>query len=406
MFSGRNQEPQTPAGSGQAYRVIAGFGIVSLLADFTYEGARSLVGPYLASLGAGAAAVATVAGAGEFAGQGLRFLFGRLADRTGAYWFLTIFGYSVNLLAVPLLALAGRWETAAALVILERLGKALRTPARDALLSRATAQVGHGKGFGIHEALDQIGAVTGPLFLSAVVAWRGDARLGFALLGLPAVLALGTLELLRRRHGSSRSTEQRNITPAAGPSARRLPPDFWWTAAGGACLAAGFADFALIAYHAQGHELLPLAWIPLFYAGLMAADGFAALLLGRWFDAHPRSALAATGLAAIAAPALLFSGGFWGLWFGGLAWALSLGGQESLFKARVATLVSPGQRATAFGIFQSLYGGAWFGGSILLGLLYAGHPVLFLAFATATSLGGTLLLLRSGTAGKPGASPS
>lgn len=389
----------SPAGtnherSREAYRVIAGFGLVSLLADFTYEGARSLIGPYLATLGAGAAVVATVAGAGEFAGQGLRYLFGRLADRTRAYWFLTILGYAVNLLAVPLLALVGRWEAAAVLVILERLGKAVRTPARDALLSHATAQVGHGKGFGLHEALDQIGAVTGPLFLSAVVAWRGNVRLGFALLALPALLALGTLGFLRRRETGPAETQPALAGAEPGSAAPRLPRSFWWTAAGAACLAAGFADFALIAYHAQHHAILSLAWIPLLYAALMATDGFAALLLGRWFDVHPRLALAATGLAAVAAPTLVFFGGPIGLWLGGLLWAVSLGGQESLLKARVAAVVAPPQRGTAFGLFQSLYGGAWFAGSFALGWLYADSPAAFLAFATLSPLLGLVMLLK------------
>jgi MFS family permease len=161
-------------------------GVVSLLADVTYEGARSAVGPYLEILGASAAAVGVVAGLGELVGYAIRVAAGYLSDRTGRYWAITIAGYGVNLLAVPLLALAGRWEVAAALIVFERLGKAIRTPARDAMLSHATHSMGRGWGFGLHEALDQIGAVLGPLIVAAVLYFTGDYRAGFAILLVPA----------------------------------------------------------------------------------------------------------------------------------------------------------------------------------------------------------------------------
>ena len=377
-----------------SYRIITGFGLVSLLADFTYEGARSLAGPFLASLGAGAATVATVAGAGEFAGQGLRLVFGPLADRTGAYWTFTVLGYALNLLAVPLLALAGRWELAALLLILERVGKAIRAPARDALLAQATAHVGHGKGFGIHEALDQIGAVTGPVFLALGVFWSGSMRTGFALLGFPAVAAMAMLWTVRRRYIGLQNVGVPKLKTSSQRSSSlgALPRSFWFTVAGVACLSAGFADFALIAFHVERQALISVAWIPVFYALLMGCDGLAALILGRWFDRNPRLCLSFTALAAAAAPPFLFSGDLGSLAVGGLLWAVSLGGQESILRARVAQVVGETARGTAFGIFQALYGGAWFAGSAVLGLLYASSFPLFLAFGVTLPVVGAVVL--------------
>ena len=150
-----------------AWKFIILLGVVSLLSDICYEGARSISGPFLGTLQASAMVVGVVAGLGEFIGYALRLGSGYLADRTGKYWPITFVGYALNLFAVPLLALAGRWEIAALLLLLERLGKAVRTPARDAMLSHAATQVGRGWGFGFHEAMDQIGAVSGPLMVAS-----------------------------------------------------------------------------------------------------------------------------------------------------------------------------------------------------------------------------------------------
>ena len=181
----------------KAMRFVLLLGVVSLLADVTYEAARSISGPFLAVLGASAALVGLVAGLGELIGYGLRVVSGILSDRTGRYWTMTLLGYAVNLLAVPALALAGRWEVAAVLLIAERFGKSIRTPARDAMLSHAAADVGRGWAFGINEAMDQIGAVLGPLLMAAVLAWKNDYRDGFAILLIPSLLALSVLVIAR-----------------------------------------------------------------------------------------------------------------------------------------------------------------------------------------------------------------
>src|SRR5258706_480978 len=153
-----------------AVRFIVCFGLVSLFADMTYEGAHSIVGPLLKGLGASAAAVAIIAGLGEMIAASLRFFSGRFADRTGGYWKIAIAGYAINLVAVPALAFVGTWQAAAALIIVERAGKAMRGPSRDVLISEANDVVGHGFGWGVHAAMDQVGAIAGPLIVAAIVA--------------------------------------------------------------------------------------------------------------------------------------------------------------------------------------------------------------------------------------------
>lgn len=178
------------------FRLILLLGIVALCGDIIYEGTRSLTGPYLLLLGGSAALVGLVAGFGEFAGYSIRLVSGHIADRSGRYWSITILGYGM-LLAVPLLAFTDRWEGAALLIILERIGKGIRSPAKDAILSHASQEMGRGTGFGIHEAMDQVGAIIGLLLLAAILFIRGGGieayQTGFLILGIPFILLFAVL---------------------------------------------------------------------------------------------------------------------------------------------------------------------------------------------------------------------
>src|SRR5580658_9637633 len=203
-----------------AMRLIICLGIVSLFADMTYEGAHSIIGPFLGDLGANMAEVAFISGVGEMLGASLRYFSGRFADRTHAYWTITAFGYAMNVIAVPALAYAGSWQVAAMLVIAERTGKALRGPARDVLLSEATQEVGHGFGFGLHSEMDQTGAVVGPLLMMLGVMRNGHFGPAFLWLAFPAVgtlLALSTARFLYPAQGKS----------AKLPGTQALPKVFW-----------------------------------------------------------------------------------------------------------------------------------------------------------------------------------
>jgi MFS family permease len=349
-----------------AWKFIILVGVVSLFSDMTYEGARSISGPFLETLKASALVVGVVAGLGEFLGYALRLGSGYLTDRLGRYWLITFGGYAVNLLAVPLLALAGSWEIAGVLLVLERMGKAIRTPARDAMLSHATASVGRGWGFGFHEAMDQIGAVTGPLIVAAVLYYRGGYREGFAVLLLPAVLALGVIAMAARLYPHPQHLEV-NV-PALNPTGFTRP--YWLYVVAVGLLGAGYADFPLIAYHFGKTALLPSDWIPLFYAVAMGVDAVAALVLGRLFDRLGMPVIVVTAvLSAFFAP-LVFLGGFNLALLGMVLWGIGMGSLESIIKAALAGMVPRDRRATGFGLFNAGFGVFWFLGSALMGFLY------------------------------------
>jgi len=349
-----------------AMRFVLLLGVVSLFADMAYEAARSLTGPYLAILGASGAIVGFTAGAGELLGYGLRFFSGLLSDKTQRYWMITITGYAVNLLAVPLLALANHWGLAVTLIMAERIGKAIRTPARDVMLSHAAATVGRGWGFAVHEAMDQIGAMVGPIIVMLVLAINGSYRFAFAVLAIPAVLAITVLIIARINFPHPHKLEKGTENHRDG----KLPRVFWLYLAAVGCMAAGFADYPLIAFHIKSHMLFDDKWIPLLYGCAMGIDALAALVFGRWYDKKGILALAAA--IAVSAFFAVFAFSFVPVLIiaGILLWGVGMGAQESIIRAVVADIVPVRKRGAGFGLFNACFGIAWFLGSAAMGVLY------------------------------------
>jgi predicted MFS family arabinose efflux permease len=378
-MSSRKIHPQSTA-----LRFVLLIGIVNLFADLTYEGARSIAGPYLGMLGASALVVGTVAGFGEFVGYALRSVSGFLADQTRKYWLVTLLGYAVNMLAVPALALTGNWPLAAALMIAERTGRAIRKPAVETMLSYTSRDMG-GSGwvFGLNEAMDQGGATVGPLVIALVLYLKGGYRNGFALLLVPALLCLGTLVVARLLYPYPQELETK---AAQGLQTPGFPKAYWLYVAAGALIAAGFADFSLIAFHFQQAASVPQSSIPVLYAVAMAVGALTALVFGRLFDTLGFFiVLLAFFLSAFFAP-LVFLGHFLLALLGMVLWGIGMGAQESLLKA-VLTGIMPGEkRGTAFGVFDTAFGIAWFLGSATMGFFYSTSLPALIAFSMAAQL--------------------
>ncbi|HKP39314.1 MAG TPA: MFS transporter [Pyrinomonadaceae bacterium] len=347
-----------------AIRFIVAMGVVSFFADMTYEGAHSIIGPLLKDLGATATQVGIVAGLGEMIAATLRVLSGRLADKTRAYWTITTIGYFVNLVVVPGLAFAGSWKMAALFVVAERTGKGLRGPAKDVLLSDATRVVGHGWGFGLHTAMDQMGAVLGPLLIALVVAREHSFGPAILWLVAPAIAAFIAL-IGARAIRPTVSTE-----PQTQPHTQKLPNVFWFYVAGAGLLAGGFVDFPLLAYHFQNTAIAQPAAIPLFYAGAMGLNGLAALFFGRLFDRFGIRILTVGIVVSMLSLPLGFLGGPTMVIVGVACWAIGLGAQQATLRAGIAQLISMDKRGSAYGVFNAVYGVLWFFGSVSMGMLY------------------------------------
>jgi len=374
-----------------ALKFVVLVGIMSFFADFTYEGSRSIIGPYLALLGAGALAIAVITGFGELAGYGLRLVSGRAADKTQRYWPITVGGYVLQMSVVPLLALAGSWQVAALLIILERVGKATRNPPRDAMLAHAASEMGYGWGFGLHEALDQFGAMFGPLAVALVLAVsHGQYKLAFASLAVPAGIMLSLL-------AAARVLYLRPQDLSAGPvqvTTEGMSRVFWVYLSAAALVAAGFADFPLIAYHFQQAGTVSSTLVPVFYAVAMAVSGTGSLVFGRLFDRAGIGVLIPLTVIAAAFAPLVFLGGFWASLVGVSLWGLGMGVHESIIPAAVAPMVSADRRASAYGLFTGAYGIAWFLGSVVIGALFSVSLGAVVAFCLAAEILAIPLIIR------------
>ncbi len=373
--------PHAPLTKLRAFQFVVILGLVNLFADTTYEGASSINGPFLRLLGASATAVGIIAGVAEFFGYSLRFLSGFLADKTGKYWLITFIGYSINLLAVPALALVGNWPTAAFFIIAERVGRAIRKPTVEAMLSYTAGDLGKGQVYALNTALDQIGATIGPLLMALVLFLKGSYTTGYALLLIPAVLALLILAVARHVFPTPSSFETIPLAKIKG-----FGLSYWLYMAGGACVAAGLVSFELISYHFSNGKVVPAHWIPLLFAFAMATDALASLFFGRLFDrVGLPSVIAAFFLSSFFAP-FVFLGGASLAFVGMFLWGIGFGAQDTLLKALIAGILPKGKRNLAFGLFYVGYGSGWLIGSTITGLLYAQSLFLLVAFSVALQL--------------------
>lgn len=354
------------------WRFVVWFGVVALLGDILYEGARSITGPLLAHLGASALVVGVVTGVGETAALLLRLVSGPLADRSGRFWDWTIAGYALTVASVPPLGVVSALWLASGLVIAERVGKALRAPAKDTLLSHATSATGRGRGFAVHEAIDQFGALLGPLLVAGMLAVNGeDYTPALLVLSVPGVSLLVLVVVLRRRVPDPAAYEDHPVTRSHVIDVHtRLPGAFWGYAAFTALTMSGFATFGVLSYHLVDARLLTAAAVPLVYAAAQLVDAAAALVTGWGYDrVGPRVLVSLPVLAAVV-PLLAFTRTVWVAVAGALAWGMVLGVQESTLRATVADIVGPGRRATAYGLFGAVVGCAAALGGAISGALY------------------------------------
>ncbi len=388
------------------------FGVVSLFSDMTHEGASSIRGAYLSLLGASAAAIGFASGLGEMIGYSMRYVFGRLTDRTHRYWQMTIIGYVTDVLAVPALALVGEhgWVAACGLLIVQRMGKAIKKPAKDTIMSFAASQEGAGKSFGIQEVLDQIGAFLGPVLLYLVMLFQTEGSVFhkysvcFAVSAVPGAITLIMLLVTKRKFPNPEKfePEPKEYVPF------KMKKEFILYIAGISLFAFGFIDYSLIIMHvsntyaslgagpAETSSLVTTGTLPLLYAGAMLVDAVAALVFGFLYDKAGVKALALSTVISAPFPLLIFGGhSVPSLLAGIVLWGVGMGAQESILKAAVSGMVPKQSRATGYGIFECSFGVFWFLGSWLLGVLYDISIPAMIAVSVSAQLAAIPLYLAS-----------
>jgi MFS family permease len=386
------------------WRTVAAFGLVSLAGDMVYEGMRSVAGPFLGSLGASALTVGLITGAGEAVALTLRLFSGPLADRSGRYWSLTILGYAMTAVCVPLLAVAPfvgsvGLALAASLILLERAGKAIRSPSKSALLARVAVSVGRGRGFAVHKALDQVGAFAGPLLVAGVIALCGVQWPALAVLAVPGAACMLLLFTLKRHIVDD--APRKDADAAATPSATRapraattpvsaivdpgaLPGHFYAFAVSCALGTLGLMTFGVISYHLVETDLVRMAVVPVIYAAAMATEAVAALVTGFAYDRWGPAILFTLPVLIVAVPGLSLANTLVLVLAGVLLWGAVTGVQDSTVKALVADLVPQPRLATAYGVFAAFQGAAALAGGVLAGGLYTEHRTMLITVVALT----------------------
>ncbi len=364
----------------KAFQLLVIFGVISLLGDIVYEGARSVNGPYLKTLAANAAMVGLITGLGEFFGYALRLLSGYYSDKTKAHWFFTFAGYGL-IISVPLLSLTGVWQIAAVLMVTERIGKALRAPSKDAIMSSAAKQVGTGFGFGLHEAMDQIGALAGPAIFAIYFAVTGaaektaaDYQNAYSLFWIPFIIMMACLIYAFTRVPDPSGLEEKK---ANEPD--KLTKLFWTYTIFAFVTAAGFISFAIMGYHFKAQNILSDFMIPVYYGIAMAVDGVAALAIGISYDKFKEKSgkyggglltLIIMPLLSILIPFFAFTKNAWLALLSAVLWGVVMGAHETIMRSAIADITPVKKRGTGYGIFSFTYGLAMLLGGWLAGVLY------------------------------------
>lgn len=364
-----------------AFRFVLLMGVVDLFGDTTYSGGASMNGPFLAMLGASAAVISITAGFSEFLNYLTRSIAGYLADKTGRYWLITFAGYAINLIAVPAIALAGHWQIAAALILLQGIGRGLRKPTVEAMLSYTTGKHGRGWVYAVHTSLDHAGRTIGPLFIALMLFLNGKYQVGYALLLIPCVLALVFLTFARINFPVPSQLEERREATSRG-----FTPSYWLYMSAGICFAAGVMSFELISYHLSSTRIVTGHWIPMFLALGTASGAIASLLLGRLYDRRGLPVLlTAVVLSSFFSP-LIFLGTQLTALLGMVLWGVGQVVQDMFFKSIVSGVLPDSRRNLAFGVFYTGYGFGWLVGSVTTGLLYGASRPALVVFAVAVQL--------------------
>ncbi|MCX7758804.1 MAG: MFS transporter [bacterium] len=369
------------------YIIVFLFGLVSFFGDIVYEGAKSILGQHMFFLGASAFAIGLVGGLGEFMSFAFRIFFGYLADIKKSHWVMVIIGYGL-LISVSLIYFASSWEMVALFLLLERIGKAIRTPSRDFLVSVVSSKIGIGKTFGIHEFIDQLGAIIGPALLGYILLIKGY-REAFLFLFIPAFLCLLLIFYTKFIYDKNVGDfPNQNISNEQFDSNGY----FYLYLLSSFFIALGYSDFVIIAYHMKVNSMISDSFIPLIYSLTMLVDAIFALFFGIWYDRYGVRVIPLGLLIAIIFPFLVFSNSWGLLIMGVILWGIGKGLQESVLKAGISNFIKISGKS--FGMFYFFYGLGCFLGNSVIGYLYELSVYWVMIFSFVSQLIAVFILYR------------
>ncbi|MCS7298974.1 MAG: MFS transporter [Spirochaetia bacterium] len=357
-------------------RFILLMGFVSLFADLVYESARGVMGPYLGRLGANAFAIGMIFGVGEFLGYVLRVVAGVLVDRTRKYWSFIFVGYGL-VASIPLLAFSDYWILAGTLIVMERIGKALRTPARDTIISIYSGGIGSGKAFGIHETVDQAGAIVGSFIFYVILTLGLGYKTGFAILTIPFLLLIASLIIAKLF--SSRIHIQKQVEEKVFHNGRKSRKIYFYLLFV-LLTSLGFVGFPLIGFHAVKVKVLSEEFIPLFYSIAMLVDALIAIPIGIVYDRFGYRIIVILPILIMLIALLSFSNILILIILGVLVWGITMSFYETVVRAYIGDNVDIRERGTFYGLFNTVVGVGFGIGNSVIGYIYETMGALIVPF--------------------------
>lgn len=365
----------------------------SLFTDISTEMMYPLIPGFIRSLGASNVLVGLIEGIAEATAALAKAAFGWLSDRIRHRKLFIFLGYGLSALSKPLMGFAGSWFQVLALRFVERLGKGVRTPARDALIAQSVSKKRRGLGFGFHRAADSIGAATGPLLAMLLLYFsHNNVRLVFYLSIIPALVGLCLVIFIR---------EVKTLSQSVAEARRQggLNPRFIWFTAVIVIFTLGNSSNAFLLLRAQDSRIA-LELMPLLWAVYNLVSAITSPLAG-WVSDHIGRKQT------ILASFFVYSGVYFlfgfalssvSVWFLFAGYGLYLGLSKGVFRAFIADLVPQERRATAYGIFETAIGVALLPASLLFGFLWDSFSaqIAFSVGAALSLIAGVLFLSTQG----------
>ncbi|KPJ60926.1 MAG: hypothetical protein AMJ46_04335 [Latescibacteria bacterium DG_63] len=347
-------------------RNVYRLGFVSLFTDLSSQMIYPLIPAFLEGLGATKLLIGLIEGVAEGTASLVRMIAGALSDRLGKRKSFVFVGYSLSTVVRPFLFFANHWLVVFAVRFLDRVGKGIRTPARDALISDSVDPSRKGYGFGFHRGMDRLGAAFGPLLALLVLYLSdGNLRLVFLLSAVPAAVAVSVIGKVREiapvREAAGRLREKRRI----------LGRPFVLFVLVIVIFTLGNSSNAFLILKAR-EVGLSVAGIPLIWLTYNLVCSISSPLLGRFSDRVGRRPVILLSFLVYSAiyAGLGFSSTVPAVWLLFACYGLYYGLSEGIFRAYIADLVESDKRATAYGLFNTAVGITLVPASLIFGALW------------------------------------
>jgi MFS family permease len=347
--------------------------MVSLFTDLSSQMVYPLIPVFLTLIGASPATLGLIEGVAESTASLFRAFFGRLSDKLKKRKIFIIWGYGLSAISRPFFYFASHWTIVLTIRFSDRIGKAIRTPSRDALISTSIDQSIQGKAFGFHRAMDRIGAIGGPLLAMLILYLLKDTmpelsalKTMFLISVIPGLIALVFIKFTKETSIIPKTLDKQKKTAMLGkPFILFLLANAFFTL--------GNSSNAFLIVKAQ-EVGIAIFLIPVLWMVYNIICSISSPIFGSISDKIGRKPIIIISFIYYSIIYILFAFADepWMIWALFAAYGIFYGLSNGIFRAYVADIVEEENRATAYGILNTIIGISLFPASVLMGAIWTG----------------------------------